>query len=367
MAGLSATPAGRPLTLTTRIFTAGASGATFDTPNALSTGSNDKLIINKTNGITGSGSLSKTGAGWLTIYGSGNNATGDWAINGGVVEVGSPANLGSGNVTINSGGELASNTVAAPIANSITVNAGATIGADNTSTVTSTMSGAIAANGNFNVRLGNFWSTLGQNVVLSGKISGPGAITIASASGTATTVGKLTLSGDNSLFAGGVTIPTGTLSVGATAGRPLGTGPVNLSGGKLALTGQTIQTGAATAAAPISVSGFNKDTIYGNPDDPSNTTTVGLDGVFSFFEDGFTPDELSRNGGQSLTPGITSRTFSSAVTNAVTHTTTPFSIASFTDNNTLQIAHSSSGSAHARRQRAYTSLSILATATFGRG
>ncbi len=183
--------------------------------------------------------------------------------------------------------------------------------------------------------------------------------------GTTATTGKLTLSGDNSLFSGSVTIPTGTLSVGATAGRPRGTGPVNLSGGKLAITGQSVQTGAASAAAAIGVTGYNKDTIYGNPDDPSATTTVGVDNVYSFFEDGYSPDELAKNGGESLSPGITLQNFNSAITNSVTHTNTPFSIASFTDNNTLQIAHNSTGTMTLNVPSSYTSLAILATATFG--
>jgi hypothetical protein len=352
-----------PLTMTTRVFTIGASGGTFDTPNTVS-GSNDKIVINKTNGLTGAGNITKTGAGTLTVYGNGNNATGDWTISGGVVEVGPATGLGSGSVTVNSGGELADNTTGA-MSNAIIVNTGATIGSDNTTTVTSNLTGPITASGNFNVRLGNFWSSLSQNLMLGGKISGSGAFAITPAAGTTTTTGKLTLTGDNSLFSGGVAIPTGTLSVGATAGRPLGAGAVTLSGGKLALTGQTIQTGAATAAAAIGVTGYNKDTIYGNPDDPSTTTTVGLDNVYSFFEDGFSPDELAKNGGQSLTPGITLQNFNSAVTNSVTHTNTPFSIASFTNNNTLQIAHASAGTMTLNVSGAYTSLAVLATATFG--
>ena len=97
-------------------------GGTFDTPNAGTSPSNSKIIINHTNGITGSGPITKTGPGWLTIYGNGNNSTGNWTIDGGV-ESPPATGLGTGSVTINSGGELSVNGTRA-IANAITMNTG---------------------------------------------------------------------------------------------------------------------------------------------------------------------------------------------------------------------------------------------------
>lgn len=352
------------LTLTTRVFTMSTGGGTFDTPNPGTSPSNSKLIINHTNGITGSGTITKTGPGWLTIYGNGNNATGDWTINGGVVECAPATGLGSGSVTINSGGELSVNGMR-PIANSITLNTGGTLSSDNTSMVTSSFTGAITAGGNFNVRLGNFWSTTSQNLTLSGNITGSGAMTIIPAAGASSSAGKLTLSGDNSQFTGGVVIPTGTLAVGPTAGKPLGTGAVTLSGGKLALQGQAVPTGGGAALAAVNVSGFTLDTIYGAPDSPGTTTTP-MDGYFSFFQNGYVPDELSKNAGQSLAGGLASNQITSSITNSVTHTQTPFVLASFADLNTLQLTRGATGTLTLSTPASFTSLAVLATATYGK-
>src|SRR5205823_5164838 len=105
------TLSGGTITMMARQTIDAASGtATIDIPNSGQSPSNGKLIINGNNRITGSGNIAKTGQGWLTLYGS--NATsysGNWIIHGGVVEIGGAQVLGSGSLTVNSGGEIATN------------------------------------------------------------------------------------------------------------------------------------------------------------------------------------------------------------------------------------------------------------------
>ncbi len=349
---------------TTRVFTIGAGGGTFDVPNPGSSPSNGKLVISGNNKITGAGDITKTGPGWLTIYGNGNNATGNWTINGGVVELGPATGLGSGSVTINNGGELAANTAAA-VANPLILNSGSTISSDFwQKTDTATFSGPIAANGAFSVRLGNFYSSgNSQNLILSGPHSGPGSMTIIPAVGTSSSSGKLTLAGDNSAWSGSILIPTGTVAVGPTSGKPLGSGAITLSGGKLALQGQLAPIGPAGAVGAVAVSGFNKDTIYAAGEAskyPSgdNTTNTLMDGYFSYFQDGCTPPAGSLNAGSLLSGGLSGTSLSSVI-NA-----TPFVLQSLTSANTLQINQGSSGPLTLDTPAAFTRLSVLAASTW---
>ena len=58
------------------------------------------------------------------------------------------------------------------------------------------------------------------------------------ASGATSTTGTLTLSGNNSGYSGNIIITGGTLIPAMSANTVLGTGPITLAGGKLALQGQ---------------------------------------------------------------------------------------------------------------------------------
>ncbi len=70
--------------------------------------------------------------------------------------------------------------------------------------------------------------------------------------------------------------------------------------------GKSLSPETPACPQPVVVSGFNKDVIYGNPD-AGTTTTVGVDGVFGFFQNGYTPGTGSLNAGTSLTGGIARR------------------------------------------------------------
>src|SRR6185437_15437127 len=190
----------------------------------------------------------------------------------------------------------------------------------------------IVANGSVNVRLGNFWSNLSQNVTFSNKLSGGGTLSTIAA-----------LAADNSNYSGNLVVNVGTVATGLIAGNALGTGQVYLKGGKLALQGQLAPTGAPGTIGALSVSGFNKDTVYSVDESakyPSgdNINNTLLDGAFSFFENGFTPGEGYLNQGQTLAGGLASNNVTSAVN------ITPFVLQDFNGNNTLQIDHGSSSS-----------------------
>jgi autotransporter-associated beta strand protein len=186
----------------TRVFTFGSGGGTINVAGAAGT----KLqFFNAANQITGSGTVTKTGTGWVSISNSQNNS-GGWAISGGVVEVNSAGSLGTGTVTVNNGGELATANLTST-ANAITLNGG-TIGGDNAA---GTYSGGITVSGNSNVRLGNFWSNAAQNLTFSGNLSGSANLTLINGSGASAPSGQtLTLSGNNSSYTGAILMGAST-------------------------------------------------------------------------------------------------------------------------------------------------------------
>ncbi len=139
--------------------------------------------------LSGSGSLTKLGAGTMLVTGT-NTFTGPLAINGGVLNFASSANLGAG-TAINFGGgtlQYATGDTYDITARTVTLNAGG---------------GGIDTNGN--------------NITLANGIGGVGGLTKIG-------TGTLTLTG-NSTFSGGAMISGGTV-IGASGS--LGTGRLNV-------------------------------------------------------------------------------------------------------------------------------------------
>jgi len=139
-----------------------------------------QLIINQPTGI-------------VTLSNTSNNYTGGTVLDAGTLAI-TGNSLGTGNVAL-TGGNLQT-TSASAVGNNIVLNAAGTIDLD------------------------------GQTDSLTGVISGLGALTVESSSGS----GTLTLSGANT-YAGGTTVNAGTLRLGNAAA--LGTGAVDLYGGTL--------------------------------------------------------------------------------------------------------------------------------------
>jgi len=165
--------------------------------------------------ISGTGGLTKAGAGTLTLAGS-NSYAGGTTVSGGVLKVAADDRLGA---------------------------------APGTAAVNLTLAGgtlqygaAFALNANRSVLLGAGGGTIdtnGTSDAIAGAISGPGGLTKAG-------VGTLTLSGANS-YSGGTTVSGGALNVAADdkLGAAPGTAAVNLT-----LAGGTLQYGAAFALNP---------------------------------------------------------------------------------------------------------------------
>ena len=179
------------------IFIQGNNGITFSLGSGQTATVSDVITDQTgsggTGGNAGAGSLTKSGAGTLTLGGN-NGYTGGTAINGGIVSVSADNNLGNAAGALAFGGG--------------TLQLGASFNLSSTRTITlNAGGGSIDTNG--------FSTTISQ------AIGGTGAL---SKTGT----GTLTLGGNNG-YAGGTTVSAGTLAIGNSSA--LGTGTVLLGGG----------------------------------------------------------------------------------------------------------------------------------------
>ena len=165
--------------------------------------------------FTGSGGLTKSGNGTLTLTGV-NTYSGGTNFNAGIVAVNSDTNLGTGPLSFN-GGTLESLTPGGGL----------------------TLSQAIAIGSG-----GRFLADPDTTSALSGAITGPGMLTKDGP-------GTLVLSGKNT-YSGGTTIDLGTLIVNNA--KALGTGNVAVIGGVL-----------ATNRQPINVAGNYSQALGRNP------------------------------------------------------------------------------------------------------
>ncbi|ABC29955.1 uncharacterized protein with a C-terminal OMP (outer membrane protein) domain [Hahella chejuensis KCTC 2396] len=182
-----------------------ASGATIS-GGTLTLGGGVTLTMNNGSGDTGSigtvfagtGSLSKTGAGALTLTGA-QTYSGTTTISAGALSIASDSNVGSGQLVLN-GGTLT-------VTGSTTINNAIHVAADSTFSVSS-------------------------NVTASGLLSGSNPLTKTGAS-------TLTLSntGNAASFSGAMTVSAGTLAVSSDAN--LSSGVITLDSGVLNLTGAT--------------------------------------------------------------------------------------------------------------------------------
>jgi fibronectin-binding autotransporter adhesin len=242
---------------------------------------NANLVFNRSGNFTfadiisGSGNVTKSGSGLLTLNGS-NTYTGTTTISSGTLELN--ASLASTSITIaagaalrNQNGGLSASTAVAN-AGTFTNNAAETLG-------------SLSGNGSNILNAALVTGYLGTSDEISGTISGNGSLT---KNGT----GTLTLSGNNS-YAGGTSIAGGTLQIGnggasgsilgdilnnATlafnrsgsttySGNITGTGALNqLGNGTLILTGSNTHSGVTTISAGTLQlgNGGNSGSISGN-------------------------------------------------------------------------------------------------------
>ncbi|MGE0095181.1 MAG: autotransporter domain-containing protein [Alphaproteobacteria bacterium] len=167
----------------TTMFLHGSSSTGFNVGNG------NTQTLAGANAIAGTGGISKSGAGTLSITGANANYSGTTSVTAGTLAAGAGTALGTGGVTLN-GGTLRSDAAMA-IANAITLG---------------------ASNGT--------WNTNGNDTTVSGIIGSTGGGSLTK-SGT----GTLTLSGVNT-YTGGTTVSAGTLALGNNSA--VGTGTLNL-------------------------------------------------------------------------------------------------------------------------------------------
>ncbi len=211
-----------------RGVTLGASGGTIDVDSG--------TTLTLTDTIAGSGALTKTDAGQLTLNNSGNNTySGATTISGGTVLIAKDSHLGgapgsptAGHLTISSGAKLEVNSTADF---SISANRGLSMGSGG---------GAIRV-------------ASGDTTTYDGIIAGSGDLTKELA-------GTLVLGGNSSSYSGNITVSSGTLQIGSH-GNSLGdaTGITTVgSGNTLALSGSGV-----TIPEPITARGLGATTGIG--------------------------------------------------------------------------------------------------------
>ncbi len=141
--------------------------------------------------VSGSGALTKSGTGALTLTNAGNTLTGNLSVTGGSIQVDDTAKLGSGSLTL----------------------AGGALALSGSSAITTSKAIALGAGG------GTIQVTNTAGVIHSGPITGNGGFT-------KTGAGTLTFS-TNKNFSGGVTVNEGTLYITAGGWYTVPFGQVN--------------------------------------------------------------------------------------------------------------------------------------------
>ena len=162
------------------------------------------------------GSLTKTGAGILTLTGA-NTYTGGTTITGGLINFAAANNFGTGGITLNGGGlQWATG---------------------NTADISARLAPLGAAGGTFD--------TNGNNVTFATALSGPGGVT-------KNGLGMLTLSGSNS-YQGGTTIDAGVLML--APGASLGGGALTINGGSFNSGGNSVTLTSLSGSGSLALSG----------------------------------------------------------------------------------------------------------------
>ena len=180
--------------------------------------------------ISGTGALQKNNSGTLTLRSTvANTYSGGTTINDGIVSLGTGGGvtsdqdaLGTGSVSVNSGGELRlwiSNTGSYTIDNAFTLDGGTVHGEDGIYDLSGAMT--LAAGGG---TLSGKWS--GKGITVSGTISGTGALTIDEKAGG--NGGEVILTANNN-YTGGTTVDGGTLKL--TGSGRIGNGGLTVNNG----------------------------------------------------------------------------------------------------------------------------------------
>jgi len=226
----------------TRTIATGTTGGTIQLNNGVPTSNNNEIVLYTTGQFTGSGPITVNNNGFISIGNANSGYSGNWTLNGGVLELVNNLAAGSGGITVNAGAELS--TLGSQITNALTLNGG-TIAWDYYSGSGNYEGPVSLQAGGGTVGLVNFYSGGGaMSGTISGSISGIGGLTTTDIGpGGTSSGGVLTLSGNNS-YTGGNTIGAGT-TVKANSGTALGDSGNALSvAGTLDLNGNNLSQGA---------------------------------------------------------------------------------------------------------------------------
>ena len=193
---------------------------------------NSSLIFNRSDTstysgmISGTGAVSKQGAGTLTLSGN-NSYTGGTNLSAGVLAVGGTSALGTGPLALN-GGTLRAASGGGSVATAVSLNANTTIDGSDALTI----GGNVTLNGFNTLTFNNTAQT-----TISGQI-GESSTSILIKLGN----GELQLTGANS-YTGGTLVQSGTVRINNTTGSAFGAGAVTAASGAT-LTGSGIISGA---------------------------------------------------------------------------------------------------------------------------
>ena len=234
----------------TRVLATGANNVTIGNTVAAS---NVALIFDATDGITGSGTITKEGVGVVRITKAHAGLTANWVVNAGVLETtGANSALGSGTVTVNPAGILVANSI--NLQNNVIL-AGGALGTRTNSTANFAGTVNVTADSSINLKSSSTptgFQGFGITGVLSGagKLTTTGAVPLIANANAAT---ALTLSNLLNSYSGTINITSQTFvanAVTAGTGSALGTGTINLQGG--------------TFRALDNSTGDNTTVVYGN-------------------------------------------------------------------------------------------------------
>ena len=296
---------------------------------AVHNAASDSIYIAST--LSGSGNLSKSGAGQLTLASSANftSHTGTTTVDGGTLQIGSDAALGSGALTLNGGTLLLSN-VNGTVDNAITLSASG--GTVDVLTTPATLSGVISGTGVLTMNGSQVLTLSGANTysggtlvggfggisITDGSNIGSGAVTFSSLTNLTITGADVTLANGFVLNANGtinnanaVTL-SGVLSGANTNSfTKTGAGTLTLSGtntysGSTAVTGGTLSvTGSLASTSNLTVNSDATLTGSGSVGTASSAGQVIFNGPGSLAPGVNGPGTLTLNNGLSMTTGVT--------------------------------------------------------------
>lgn len=193
-------------------------------------GARSSVVIS--GGLSGSGALTKAGAGRVAVSGTGTYTGTSVTVNAGSLEIGAGTVLGGvvatpgtgAPVTVNGGTFYIANGTSTTVPNNLVLAGGTLSAAGNAHTYSGSVN--LSANSTVNMLDPNTLNNA-RNITVPGVVSGSGQLTvttITTASSGNQLTGTLALNGNNSGWSGGLLMQRGTVTTNNEAG--LGTGPI---------------------------------------------------------------------------------------------------------------------------------------------